>query len=161
MKYDSLGNIKWVRKFNGVGVNNRSDISYTISIDNNGSVILSGNSGLSNNHSGIVTVKYSVITNSFNNNFNKENLKFILFQNYPNPFNPTTTISLSIKDRGNVKLDIFNLEGKKVKNIIYKKFESGDYNIKFDGSDLATGIYFYSLLINNIVIDTKKMILLK
>ncbi|MCY7362055.1 MAG: T9SS C-terminal target domain-containing protein, partial [Ignavibacteria bacterium] len=60
-----------------------------------------------------------------------------------------------------VKLYIYNLEGKEIRTIADKKYESADYNVEFDGSDLATGIYFYSLLFNNIVIDTKKMILLK
>ncbi|MFA8342232.1 MAG: S8/S53 family peptidase [Rhodothermaceae bacterium] len=88
---------------------------------------------------------------------------FILNQNYPNPFNPTTTISYSIKEEGNVKLEIYNILGQKIKTLVDKYQNSGSYEIKIDNSDmknLSSGIYFYRLFTNGSS-QTKKMILLK
>lgn len=88
---------------------------------------------------------------------------FILNQNYPNPFNPATTISYSIKEEGNVKLEIYNILGQKIKTLVDKYQNSGSYEIKIDNSDmknLSSGIYFYRLFTNGSS-QTKKMILLK
>ena len=95
---------------------------------------------------------------------------FLLYQNYPNPFNPSTSIKFKI-DRVNhtntvevndipVSLSVFNLLGEEVKTLINKKMSPGSYEIKFDGSQLSGGIYFYKLQNGN-YIQTKKMILLK
>ncbi len=83
-----------------------------------------------------------------------------LFQNYPNPFNPTTNIKYNINKPGFVKILVYNIEGKKVKDLVNKYQNIGSYNIEFNGLKLSSGIYFYTMKFNNINI-TKKMILLQ
>lgn len=82
-----------------------------------------------------------------------------LYQNYPNPFNPTTTIKYEIPKDAEVTINIYDLLGREVFSINeYKK--AGSYEVKFDGSNLASGMYFYTLEVNGYK-DTKKMVLLK
>jgi len=166
-KYNPDGNLIWAKKYNGVGMPYMNDLSYTISNINSGSVIISGNSELSNDNSGIVTIKYSTLTDISNNAINNVNLNFLLSQNYPNPFNPSTKIRFTLSQEADVKIIMYNIEGKKLTMIVNKKYVAGEYNVMFDsrltgpGNDIPTGIYFYSLIINNSVIDTKKMIIIK
>lgn len=83
-----------------------------------------------------------------------------LFQNYPNPFNPTTTIMYTIPYSGFVDLTIFDILGRKVLTLINDNQKRGDYSIKFDGSDLSSGVYFYRLMVNDFV-SIKKLVLMK
>jgi hypothetical protein len=87
-------------------------------------------------------------------------LAFELEQNYPNPFNPSTLIKYSIPEGGFVTLDVYNLLGEKVATLINGVHEAGRYEINFDASNLASGIYVYSLRSgsSNLV---KKMLLMK
>jgi len=70
---------------------------------------------------------------------------FELAQNYPNPFNPTTQIEFSIPDPSMVRLAVFNIAGKEVITLIHENKTAGRHTVAFDGSDLASGIYFYRL----------------
>lgn len=84
-----------------------------------------------------------------------------LEQNYPNPFNPTTSIFFSIPKDGNVSLKFYDVLGNEVASYIDNGFlKAGTYNAPFDGSNLASGVYFYTLTTSEFV-DTKKMILTK
>jgi hypothetical protein len=83
-----------------------------------------------------------------------------LEQNYPNPFNPSTTISFVLPERERVSLDVYNLLGQKVVSLFNKEMEGGSHNIRFDASNLPSGIYFYTLRAG-IFMSTKKMMLLK
>jgi len=85
---------------------------------------------------------------------------YALKQNYPNPFNPETTIRFDIKERGNVTLVIYNTLGQKVDTLVDEVLEADIYHKSFDGTDFASGIYFYQLKCNDFT-DTKKMILIK
>jgi len=86
--------------------------------------------------------------------------KYSLEQNYPNPFNPATTISYSIKEKGLVTLKVFDILGKEVAVLVNEEQIAGSYNLKFDASSFASGIYFYTLKAGQFI-STKKMILLK
>jgi hypothetical protein len=86
--------------------------------------------------------------------------EFVLSQNYPNPFNPTTTINYSIPKAGNVKLTVYNAIGSKVATIINEYKVAGNYSIQFNGSSLASGIYFYKIEAGQFS-QIKKMILMK
>ncbi len=86
--------------------------------------------------------------------------KFTVFQNYPNPFNPLTTIRFFLPEDGNIKLTLYNILGQEVKELINKEMLAGKYEVPFDGSNLASGVYIYRLESNNLV-ETCKMILLK
>ncbi len=86
--------------------------------------------------------------------------KFGLSQNYPNPFNPSTTIRYQLPASGMVTLKIYDLHGCEIMEIINKQQAPGNYEVNFDATDLASGSYFYTLKINNLV-KTKQMLLLK
>lgn len=85
---------------------------------------------------------------------------FILLQNYPNPFNPATNINFSISNSRNVTLKIFNATGQEIMTLIDKKLLAGSYSVKFDGSNLSSGVYFYKLSTENLT-ETRKMILMR
>jgi hypothetical protein len=88
-------------------------------------------------------------------------IDFVLFQNYPNPFNPNTKISFSIPTKTKVKLEIIDLLGNVLSTLINsQEMNPGNYEFDFDGSDLASGIYFYSVKTSEFY-QTKKMIFLK
>ena len=87
---------------------------------------------------------------------------YTLFQNFPNPFNPVTTIKFGLPIAAKVTLKIYDILGREV-SVLFNNVEinAGTVVNDFDGSELASGIYFYSLIINNNKIDTKKMIMVK
>jgi hypothetical protein len=85
---------------------------------------------------------------------------YVLYQNYPNPFNPTTSIIYQLKDEGFVLLKVFNSLGQEIATLVNEKQNAGKYEVKFDASSLPSGIYFYSIRVNDFV-QTKKMTLLK
>ncbi|QQS35187.1 MAG: T9SS type A sorting domain-containing protein [Ignavibacteriales bacterium] len=85
---------------------------------------------------------------------------FSLEQNYPNPFNPLTTIEFSLREPSFVTIKIFNAAGEEVATILKEQKSEGDHKIIFDGSNFASGIYFYTLS-DGSGISIKKMQLLK
>jgi photosystem II stability/assembly factor-like uncharacterized protein len=91
---------------------------------------------------------------------------FLLYQNNPNPFNPATNINYKILKKVKsqtlkVKIEIYDINGKHVNTLVNDYKEPGNYNVIFDGSNLSSGIYFYSLFADGVIIDTKKMLLIK
>lgn len=101
------------------------------------------------------------------NNNNEQIMEYSLSQNYPNPFNPTTKINyiLRFKNEKFVTLKIFNAIGKEVATLVNKKQSAsnsaGGYTVEWDASNFPSGIYFYTLYSDEILIDTKRMMLLK
>lgn len=87
-------------------------------------------------------------------------VKYELKQNYPNPFNPTTTIEYSLLKSSNVRLTVFDINGKVIKVLVNKKQNAGAYEVNFDGADLASGLYIYKFETGEFN-SVKKMILLK
>ena len=85
---------------------------------------------------------------------------FIFYQNYPNPFNPITKITFYLPRNANVKLIVYDMLGKEVKSIVNSKLSMGRHEYDFDGSNFASGVYYYKLISDEFV-ETKKMILLK
>lgn len=85
---------------------------------------------------------------------------FSLSQNYPNPFNPTTNVHFSIPKDGNVSLKIYDMLGNEVATYLDGFLKAGTYNAEIDGSNLASGIYFYKLAADGFA-ETKKMSLVK
>ncbi|MCB9207073.1 MAG: right-handed parallel beta-helix repeat-containing protein [Ignavibacteriales bacterium] len=85
---------------------------------------------------------------------------FTLEQNYPNPFNPNTSINFSVKNKSFVKLEVFDVVGRKIKTLVNDWKNSGNYKINFEAKELSSGIYFY-ILNENGQIQTKKMTLVK
>lgn len=87
-------------------------------------------------------------------------IEFVLEQNYPNPFNPSTVISYQLPVNGFVILKVFDVLGNKVATLVDEYKPAGLYEIEFDASSLASGIYYYQLNTNKFI-QTKKMVLLR
>ena len=85
---------------------------------------------------------------------------FILMQNYPNPFNPTTTISFSLPYKSFVSLKVFDALGREVTTLVDEELSAGDHSRLWNGGNMSSGIYFYSLQAGSFT-ETKKLILLK
>lgn len=86
--------------------------------------------------------------------------KFLLSQNYPNPFNPITKIKFQIPKLSHTKITVFDILGKVVATLVNEEIKPGTYEIDFNGSSLASGIYYYKLNAESYT-DTKKMVLVK
>ena len=85
---------------------------------------------------------------------------YYLFQNYPNPFNPKTRISYKINEPGLVQLKVYNILGVEVATLVNEHKNSGNHSVDFNASNLSSGVYLYSLSVNNFT-QTRKMILEK
>ena len=86
--------------------------------------------------------------------------EFILYQNYPNPFNPETQIKYAIPKNAHVKIELFDMIGRKIKTLIDEQKFAGYHTLRFEAGNLASGVYLYSIQADN-YISTKKMLLLK
>jgi hypothetical protein len=99
------------------------------------------------------------------NNQNESPSVFWLGQNYPNPFNPATTIKYNIPVNSEVTLRIYNLLGQEVRTLVNGIQNRGKYSVRFDGTNLASGLYFYVLegtgFEGQKFTDVKKMVLVK
>ncbi|MDR3627319.1 MAG: T9SS type A sorting domain-containing protein [Ignavibacteriaceae bacterium] len=85
---------------------------------------------------------------------------FTLFQNYPNPFNPTTRIAYELPKQVNVSLKIYDIMGREVATLVNGEKAKGRYEVEFNGSTLASGVYFYKLQAGNFS-QARKFVLLK
>lgn len=78
----------------------------------------------------------------------------------PNPFNPTAMISFTLPEAGKVRLIVYDITGRKVAVLTNGFMASGDYDIQFDGTGLASGVYFVRLVLNGSM-AVEKMTLIK
>jgi uncharacterized protein (DUF1501 family) len=85
---------------------------------------------------------------------------FILYQNYPNPFNPETVITYSLPANDFVRLKVYDILGNEITTIVSEYKSGGTYSVKFNGSNLSSGIYIYTLESSGYR-DSKKMQLIK
>ena len=94
--------------------------------------------------------------------------KFTLSQNYPNPFNPSTTIKVELAKASHVSLTVYDILGREVSVLVNERRDAGVHEVKFDGSNLPSGVYFYRLLARpltdtqaGIYVETRKLVVLK
>jgi len=94
--------------------------------------------------------------------------KYSLYQNFPNPFNPSTNIRYSIPNQSKVIIRVYDILGNEIETLINEEKPAGTYELKWNGANLPSGVYFYQLkAVDPSVssrqnsIETKKMILLK
>ncbi|HEV8538172.1 MAG TPA: T9SS type A sorting domain-containing protein [Bacteroidota bacterium] len=89
--------------------------------------------------------------------------KYELAQNYPNPFNPATTIEFSLTAESFVTLKVYNLLGQEVATLAEnEQFDEGTNEVVFDASKMASGVYYYRMIVNNGDFqEVKKMLLMK
>ncbi len=85
---------------------------------------------------------------------------YSLSQNYPNPFNPKTIINFQLPMVNYVNLKVYDALGREVATLVNEQLQPGTFEVDFDGSNLASGIYYYYLQTENFS-DSKKMIILK
>ena len=87
-------------------------------------------------------------------------LDYNLYQNYPNPFNPTTKITYSLKESGNVQIKVYDVLGRMVQELVSTNQEAGVHSINFDASALPSGVYYY-IMASGRFHASKKMLLIK
>ncbi len=85
---------------------------------------------------------------------------FRLNQNYPNPFNPSTTITYTIPEQSDVRLDVININGQRVATLVDENQHAGEHRVNFDASGLASGVYLYRLQAGSFT-KTERMVLVK
>jgi len=102
--------------------------------------------------------EFTIITDTDRNE--KKSHDFMLNQNYPNPFNPSTNITYSIDKKDFVRLAVYDVLGKEVQVLVNTVQSQGSYYVQFDGSKLASGVYYYRLESGDLS-QRKKLLLLK
>ncbi len=147
-------------------------LRYDMDYESRGSIIDIGADEYSSSYNSIaltasdVGVSYSSFlpksgnTDSFNNTSDLISLEFQLKQNYPNPFNPTTNISYQLLKGGNVKINVYNVLGELVRELLDEYKDAGSYTIQFNASKLPSGIYLYKIWAGEFS-DVKSMLFLK
>jgi hypothetical protein len=86
--------------------------------------------------------------------------EFNVSQNYPNPFNPSTIINYAVKEAGLVKIKVFDILGSEVAELINESKDAGNHSVEFNAANLPSGVYFYTLQINEYS-ASKKMLFMK
>jgi len=84
-----------------------------------------------------------------------------LFQNYPNPFNPKTKISFWLNKTGSVEINLYDITGRFIKELLNERRHQGFHEIDFEAFNLSSGVYFYELKVDKIQIAIKKSILIR
>ncbi|MFA7360079.1 MAG: phospholipase D-like domain-containing protein [Candidatus Kapaibacterium sp.] len=87
-------------------------------------------------------------------------LDFKLYQNYPNPFNSQTVIRFSVNKSAVVSIQVYNVLGQKITDLINSRFNPGEYQVTFKSSSLSTGIYYYTMWSEGYS-DVKKLVITK
>ena len=87
-------------------------------------------------------------------------LRFSLSQNYPNPFNPVTKIKFAVPLSSQIQLKLYDILGREVDVLVNNELKPGVYEVSYNASKLASGVYFYKLSTGEFT-DTKKMLLVK
>lgn len=85
---------------------------------------------------------------------------YALLQNYPNPFNPSTNINFKLDESGFTSLKVYDMLGREVSTLVNENLATGSHVVSFDASNLASGIYMYTLTTKNLSL-TKRMTLIK
>ena len=162
LKYSPSGNLIWAQNYRNI--NNGDDRADDLAIDSSLNVYVTGTSYGNGTGYDIATIKYSQLIgiNPISSNYPDA---YSLSQNYPNPFNPVTRIKFDITSNGkcetsNVKLVIYDILGREVATLVNEQLKPGSYEVEWDGSNYASGIYFYRLISDEFV-ENKKMVLIK
>ncbi len=85
---------------------------------------------------------------------------FSLYQNYPNPFNPSTAIKFDIPKSSHVQIVVYDILGREVQQLLNEEKKPGSYEVTWDASGFASGVYFYKIITDELI-ETKKMVLMK
>jgi hypothetical protein len=143
VKYNSAGIEQWVARYNGP-VNN-PDGAIALAVDDAGNVYVTGSSGSIPPGSNYTTVKYVQIPSSTGDGSPHIPVSFKLHPNYPNPFNPYTTIRYTLPKSEFVTLKVYDIVGREVSTLVNKRQTAGSYSVRFDASQISSGLYFYKI----------------
>ncbi len=119
-----------------------------------------GGSGINPPGTTAPPTRFTFTITGVGNNISSLPSEFKLHNNFPNPFNPVTKIKFDLPKSSIVKLTVYDILGREIASILNGNLEAGYYEINFDGSKLASGIYFYKIQASDFT-DVKKMILNK
>ncbi|MEJ2616292.1 MAG: T9SS type A sorting domain-containing protein, partial [Ignavibacteriaceae bacterium] len=163
-------------KLNSSGVRQGNTFMGCSSLDYGGGIAIDGSdnfyvTGYSGATWGSPIISHAGVSDAFAVKFNYSNIvdveidlglptEFELSQNYPNPFNPTTTIKYSIPKTSYVTLKVYDILGKEVATLLNKDKSAGNYQVKFNASNLPSGVYFYRIKAGSFN-QVRKMLLIK
>jgi hypothetical protein len=158
VRTDSIGDTLWTRS---IGSWN-PDQAYDMQITSDGGIILTGSTyfGIGLNSFLVKTDSEGLLSDIFEQNISHPRA-YYLYQNYPNPFNPTTKINYELRITNYVDLSIYNLIGQKVATLVSGKQQAGFYQVEWDASGFASGVYYYRLSTDAGFVRTRKLVLLR
>ncbi len=170
LKYDSNGDIKWLKRFPGNG--GHDDEITAMVLDDEVNIYVTGNNYGVGTNDDFLTIKYVQTPSDIEQGTSSDMfpLSFKLDQNYPNPFNPSTKIAWQLPETGLVTLKIFDVLGREISTLVNEELTAGKHEVVFDATHYKSGIYFYQLLVSALqskdgkagsFTQTKKMILIK
>jgi hypothetical protein len=111
--------------------------------------------------SGIWERKLTSVPTAIQNEPGELPKEYYLNQNYPNPFNPVTRIDFGVSKQANIRINVYDMAGRKVKSLMNGNYTAGHYHIMFDAGNLPSGVYAYSLTVNEKTVKTNKLTILK
>lgn len=155
LKYNSAGNLIWFRVYTLPLANS----SYGIGLDKYSNVYIAGYRD-SPSFPAIVCIKYSQLTEIQKTNTNEHSNEFNLY-NYPNPFNSETSVYYSIPYNAQVKIIVYDNLGKELSILLDEYKLSGKYKLRMNASQFQSGVYYYSLHVDNKLIKNYKLVLIK
>ena len=158
IKYSPQGNQIWSITYNGPF--NGGDGAVALKLDNANNVYVMGYSFSSSQMIDYILIKYSQFSGIQTISQTMPKI-YILNQNFPNPFNPITKIRFSIPKISYVQLRIYDVLGKIKEVVVNEQLHPSEYELVVDASNYSSGTYFYQLIADGNVIETKKMVLLK
>ncbi|MEJ2615308.1 MAG: SBBP repeat-containing protein [Ignavibacteriaceae bacterium] len=148
VKYDSNGVKLWGENLQNNASANGLPVS--VFVDDKGNIFIGGFTG-NLLWSMFDLTEYSqpgFVPTGISESINKD-YTYQLYQNFPNPFNPVTTIKYTIRRDGFVYIKLYDVLGREIKTLVAREETAGNHEIKFDGSDLSSGIYFYTMSVEN------------
>ena len=160
VKYSPSGVQNWSLQYSGPG--RTAETPYATMLDGFQNIYVGGITEREGHSTDITLVKYTQLEVSVNEDQHELPLSYSLTQNYPNPFNPSTTIRFSIPvgSSSHTSLRVYDILSREVTTLVNEDKKPGNYSVTFDGSNLASGVYFYRLEAGHFV-DTKKLMLIK
>ncbi len=158
IKYSPQGSQVWLTTFNGPY--NGADGAYSLSLDSANNVYVMGASQSASQIFDYIVIKYNQISGikPISNEIPKV---FSLGQNYPNPFNPSTVLKFQVASYKPVKITIYDILGHEIETLVNRNLQPGTYEINWNAANYASGVYFYQMIVDGNIIDTKKLALIK
>ena len=157
VSYNSGGTENWQVRVNGNG--NAGDFASGVHTSDTDHIYVTGNITTGTVGVGFYTIRYAKVVGIIPIS-NEVPSSFALKQNFPNPFNPVTSIRFDIPKSSLVRISVFDIMGREVEVLANENVSAGKYEVKWDASKYASGVYFYRLIAGDFN-QTKKMILTK